>query len=120
LSDSNNPKRGAGVAGAGGGTAYLGLLSYIPDQYHQVKDGLAFLAPVLTVIFGILWLLASNWVSRKVLDWELRGALTQTCAIRDGILADPHAAVANLKKLQMEAIHDGVAEVRARLKSMRN
>lgn len=130
MSDLASPKKGeAGFVGFGAGTGYLGLLSMLPASYHWLKDLLVFVAPALTIIFGFVWLVAADWVSRTVLDWQLDAALRKGCKIRDDILTDSNStptdkknakdAVAALKRLQLEAIHEGVAEVRAKLRNLR-
>lgn len=131
MSDLTSPKKGeAGVAGFGAGTGYLGLLSNIPESHHWLRDILVFLAPALTIVFGFVWLLLADWVSRKVLDWQLSAALKKMCAVRDAIEQDPKSttaakrnaqtAVEAFRQLQIEAIHEGVAEVRAKLRNLRN
>lgn len=129
-SDANSVRRSAAVAGVGGGTGFVGIVHLLPEHLHGLGDSLVFAAPAITAVFGYFWIFASALVTRKVLSWHLRGALKRASAVRDKIRADRNSsqehkdnsqrAVEALEKLEMEALHADVDDVRARLKALRD
>lgn len=117
------------MAGAGGGTGYLGLISYLPDDWAGLRSFLIYTSPLATVLIGVAWVLISSWSYQKITQLQIKSALKRAETIREAIEADPRstakhrqnaqAAVEALQALQMEALHAEVSDVRARLRELR-
>jgi hypothetical protein len=120
--------RDATFAGAGAGTGFIGLVSQLPESLHWLRDLLVFAAPSLTVAFAVAWVFISAYAMKRIRHYQLSGAITEAEKICDSICNDPKSSrtdksnakqsVADLKRLQMDALQEHVSDVQARLKKM--
>lgn len=79
----------SGIAGASGGTGILGVAALIPDEYHFLKQAVAFSAPTASVIIGALWAWGSNLLIKWGQRWAFGRSLKAARRLRDEIVTTP-------------------------------